>query len=241
MYIEGVSDMKKGILKTILLSVALSALYSGSVFAVGWVNDGGDNWMYVEKDGIYATDTIKSSGSNKYYLDINGNMVRDYLLEDYNGAIYYFDDSGKMVVNTWVAVEPSQVFNHMDNSPTIYLYYFGANGKAYQANNGVVRKKIDGKPYLFNENGQMLSGWINEDGETFNEYESDTDPFNGYCYYAGDETDGVLREGWVAYEDGSVEDRYYMKQTLWFYFRNSDNKKVMSEEEGELKKKTING
>ena len=233
--------MKKGLLKTILLSVALSSMFGAACFAVGWVNDGGDNWMYVDKDGVYATDTIKSSGNNKYYLDGNGNMVRDYLLEDYNSAIYYFDDSGKMVTNTWVAVEPSQVYNHMDNSPTIYLYYFGSNGKAYQATNGIVRKTIDGKKYLFNENGQMLSGWINEEGETFNEYESDTDPFNGYCYYAGDETDGVLREGWVAYEDGSVEDRYYMKQTLWFYFRSSDNKKVMSDQGGELKRKTING
>ena len=233
--------MKKGLLKTVLLSIALSSVISASVFAMGWVSDGGDNWMYVEKDGIYATDTIKSSGNSKYYLDANGNMVRDYLLEDYNEAVYYFDDTGKMVTNTWVAVEPMQVYNQMDNPPTIYLYYFGANGKAFQANNGVVRKTIDGKKYLFNENGQMLSGWINEEGETFNEYESDLDPFNGFCYYAGDETDGVLREGWVAYEDGSVEDRYYMKQTLWFYFRTSDNKKVMSDQDGELKKKTING
>ena len=216
-------------------------LYATSVFAVGWANDGGDNWYYVDTDGTYATDMIKSSGEDKFYLDETGVMVRDYLLEDYNGAIYYFDDSGKMVKNTWVAVEPTQVYNQMDNPPTIYLYYFGNNGKAYKARDTIVRKTIDGKKYLFNEGGQMLSGWINEEGDRYNEYEVDTDPFVGYCYFAGDETDGVLREGWTAYEEGSVEDRYYLRQTLWFYFKPGDNKKVQSTVEGEFKTRVVNG
>lgn len=233
--------MKNRVLKTVFIMFMLSVFSSMASFAVGWVSDGGENWMYVENDGNYLRDAIRASGNDKYYLDIDGRMVRDYLLEDYNEAVYYFDDSGKMVTNTWVAVEPTQVYNQMDNPPTIYLYYFGSNGKAFKSKNGVVRKVIDGKKYLFNENGQMLFGWINENGERFNEYEDDTDPFNGYCYFAGDETDGVLREGWTAYEEGSVEDRYYLKQTLWFYFKTSDNKKVQSENESELKKKTING
>lgn len=227
---------------TILFIFSFVFLYTMISHAAGWVDDGGGNWSYVDNDGFYAISTIKSSGDEKYYLDEYGMMVRDYLLEDYNESIYYFDDSGKMVKNTWVAVEPTQVSNGMDNPPTIYLYYFGNNGKAYQAKSGnLVRKTIDGKKYLFNENGQMLSGWINEDGERWDEYESEQDPFDGYCYYAGDETDGVLREGWTSYEDGSVQDKYYLKTTLWFYFRSNDNKKIQSENENELKTKVING
>ena len=233
--------MGNRLLKSILIVFTFVAIFTTYNFAAGWVSDGGDNWMYVENDGVYAADTIKSSGNDKYYLDQYGNMVRDYLLEDYNDSIYYFDDSGKMVTNTWVAVEPMQVYYQMENPPTIYLYYFGHNGKAYKASNNIVKKVIDGKKYLFNAYGQMLSGWINEEGDRFNEYEDDTDPFNGYCYFAGDETDGVLREGWTAYEDGSVEDRYYMKQTLWFYFKTNDNKKVQSDDENELKRRVING
>ena len=229
------------LIKTILLTISLVFTYSLVSYAAGWVDDGGGNWMYIDKDGYYLTDTIKSSGNDKFYLDENGMMVRDYLLEDYNDSIYYFDDNGKMVTNTWVAVEPTQVYNQMDNPPTIYLYYFGSNGKAYKAKQSIVRKTIDGKKYLFNEYGQMLSGWINDDGERWNEYESDQDPFDGFCYYAGDETDGVLREGWSAYEDGSVDDRYYLKTTLWFYFKSSDNKKVQADIDGDLKKRTING
>ena len=233
--------MKKVLSKTIILSVIMVLSYSVISFAAGWVNDGGDNWSYIEADGTLLTDSIKNSGEDRFYLDENGMMVRDYLLEDYNDAVYYFDDSGKMVRNTWVAVEPSQVYNQMDNPPTIYLYYFGNNGRAYKAQAGVVRKTIDGKKYLFNEGGQMLSGWIDEQGNRYDEYDVDNDPFMGYCYYAGDETDGVLREGWTAYEDGSVEDRYYLRQTLWFYFRPGDNKKVQADRVGEFNTKVING
>ena len=233
--------MRKTVFKTIILLCAMVILNAIATFSAGWVNDGGDNWMYVDADGIYLTSTIRSSGNDKYYLDEYGNMVRDYLLEDYNDSIYYFDDSGKMVTNTWVAVDPSQIYNPMDNPPTVYLYYFGSNGKAYKSRGGVVRKTIDGKKYLFNENGQMLSGWINEQGDRFDEYNSEDDPFVGFCYYAGDETDGVLREGWTAYEEGSVEDRYYLKQELWFYFLPSTNKKVQSNKDDALFKKIING
>ena len=131
--------MKNRVLKTVFIMFVLSVFSAAACFAVGWVSDGGDNWMYVDNDGIYVRDTIKASGNDKYYLDTDGRMVRDYLLEDYNEAVYYFDDSGKMVTNTWVAVEPMQVYNQMDNPPTIYLYYFGSNGKGFKAKNGVVR------------------------------------------------------------------------------------------------------
>ena len=125
------------LISTLLFFIVVSSV---GVFAFGWVDDGGDNWRYVDKDGVYATDTIRGSGGEKYYLDVNGYMVRDYLLEDYNEAIYYFDDFGKMVKNTWVAVDQTQVYNQMDNPPSIYLYYFGNNGKAYKSKNGVSKR-----------------------------------------------------------------------------------------------------
>lgn len=234
---------KTNFIKTLIVSTIMMGVFAMPLFAAdyGWTTDGSD-WFYYEANGAIATETIKSSGDDKYYLNQYGFMVRDYLLEDYNESVYYFDDTGKMVKNTWVAVDPTQVSNGMDNAPTVYLYYFGSNGKAYKSKSGVVRRSIDGKKYMFNENGQMLSGWINEQGERYSIFDSpEDDPFVGYCYYAGDETDGVLREGWSAYEDGSVADHYYKKETLWFYFKPGDNKKVCADNSSELVKRTING
>lgn len=220
----------KNKLKLIIMTCLLTLFFVNTVLADGWTTDGYD-WYY-QKEGMNVTATIQSSKGDKYYLGDDGKMVRDYLLEDYNNATYYFNDDGKMVFNTWVAVDPYQVSNPIENGPTIYLYYFGANGKAYRAKQDVVRKTIDGKKYLFNADGIMLTGWISETGYMSNIYDTDEDPFIGSIYYAGGETDGVLREGWMAYEDGSLDDNYYHKETIWFYFSLSSNKKVYYDGQG---------
>lgn len=228
------------IVKLISVALILLCALSFATYSKGWIL-GDEDWQYIEADGVAATDVIKSSGDDKYYIKSDGYMARDYLLENYDDDIYYFDDSGKMVKNTWVAVDPMQVENQMENPPTVYLYYFGANGKAFKAFNSIRRKTIDGKKYLFNEYGQMLSGWIDESGNRYDENDTDVDPFVGFCYYAGDETDGVLREGWSEYVEGSVEDNYYMKESLWFYFKPNDNKKMQSLQNDTIINKKING
>lgn len=224
----------------LLCFLMFTSLFTSLTFAKGWELINGE-WYYVDSDGEPTSDKIVTSNGKKYYLGEDGRMVRDYLLVDYNDSIYYFNDEGEMVINTWVAVDPYQVSDPLAIGPTVYLYYFGANGKAYKATNGVIRKVIDGKKYLFDERGRMLSGWINESGEMYNEIDYDEDPFVGFMYYAGDETDGVLREGWMAYEDGSIDDKYYDKEVIWFYFNNNNNKKVMNEGTGDYYQKKING
>lgn len=211
------------------------------VFSRGWEHDG-IGWRYYDYNDVMRTETIQTSNNKKYYLDSNGYVVYDYLLEEYNGNIYYFNDDGEMVINTWVAVDPHQVENQMDNPPSVYLYYFGNNGKAYRARNfAVLRRTIDGKTYLFNENGQMLSGWISAQGERFDEFNTDEDPFVDSLYYGGDETDGVLRSGWFEMIDGSITDAYYKKSTLWFYFNKNNNKKVFNDTPESYITKKING
>ena len=223
----------------VLLIFLLTLIFAFSVNAKGWETDGYD-WYYQDEYGYNLVDTIKSSNGKKYYLGEDGRMVRDYLLEDDN--IYYFDENGEMVINTWVAVDPYQVLNPITNGPTVYLYYFGANGRAYKAKDtDVVKKVIDGKKYLFDNEGRMLSGWISESGEMWNYIDYDTDPFDGFIYYAGDETDGVLREGWVSIDDGSMDDKYYEREHIWFYFSSVTNKKIYAENGEEYHERNING
>ena len=210
------------------------------VNAKGWESDNGYDWYYKDEYGTNLVATIKSSNGKKYYLGDDGKMVRDYLLEDDN--IYYFDENGEMVFNTWVAVDPYQVSDPILNGPTVYLYYFGANGRAYKAKDSdIVKKVIDGKKYLFDSSGRMLSGWINESGEMWNYVDYDTDPFDGFIYYAGDETDGVLREGWVVCDEGSMDDKYYEREHIWLYFSPITHKKVYAENGEDYYERTING
>ena len=226
-------------LAIVSLVFLLTLVFAFSVNAKGWETDGYD-WYYQDEYGTNLAGTIKSSNGKKYYLGDDGKMVRDYLLEEDN--IYYFDENGEMVFNTWVAVDPYQVSNPILNGPTVYLYYFGPNGRAFKAKDvDIVKKVIDGKKYLFDSEGRMLSGWINESGEMWNYVDYDTDPFDGFVYYAGDETDGVLREGWVSFDDGSMDDKYYEREHIWLYFSSTTHKKVYAEAGEEYREKNING
>ena len=221
--------MKKKLCTFLIILFTLLLMNVSFIFARGWEQDG-IGWRYYDYNDVMRTETIQASNGKKYYLDANGYVVYDYLLEDYNGATYYFNDDGEMVTNTWVAVDPHQVENQMGNPPSVYLYYFGGNGKAYKANGiSYVRKTIDGKPYLFNDFGQMLSGWISDQGERYDEYNTEEDPFVGNIFYGGDETDGVLRSGWFELVEGSITDAYYERTSLWFYFNKRNNKKVFND------------
>lgn len=215
-----------------------TVLFAFTINAKGWEQEGYD-WYYKDENEMPIVATIKSSNGKKYYLGDDGKMVRDYLLEDDN--IYYFDENGEMVVNTWVAVDPYQVSDPILNGPTVYLYYFGPNGKAFKAKEDIVKKVIDGKKYLFDSQGRMLSGWINSSGEMWNYVDYDTDPFDGFIYYAGDETDGVLREGWVSFDDGSTDDKYYEREHIWLYFSPLTNIKIYAEDGKDYHEKKING
>jgi glucan-binding YG repeat protein len=48
------------------------------------------------------------------------------------------------------------VENQTDYVPDAYWYYFGSNGKALKGKSNLKPKTIDGKKYIFNENGQCV-------------------------------------------------------------------------------------
>ena len=216
-------------LAVMLASVALLVVSAASIVSArGWVQQGG-NWYYQTNDGEFVTEDIQASGNSKFYLGEDGTMQTDYFLEDFGDSstnTYYFGSNGAMVTNTWVAIDPSIVNNTGDVVPSAYWYYFGATGKAVKANgsNSLKRTTIDGKKYAFNEYGQMLTGWITENGEVINP--DDDDPFSTALYYGGDENDGVLHSGWLVYLDGTTIEKHEDKNVLYFYFNPSNNKKT---------------
>ncbi len=216
-------------LTVMLASIALLVVSAVSIVSArGWVQQGG-NWYYQTNDGEFVTEDIQSSGTSKFYLGEDGTMQTDYFLEDFGDSstnTYYFGSNGAMVTNTWVAIDPSIVNNTGDVVPSAYWYYFGATGKAVKANSSGTYKRttIDGKKYAFNEYGQMLTGWISENGEVVDPDEDD--PFQSALFYGGDENDGVLHTGWLVYLDGTTLTDHEDKNVLYFYFNPSNNKKV---------------
>ena len=240
-------------LVAVLSTAALLALGASmsSFAATGWQEENG-TWVYYDKSGDKETEKWEKSGDNWFYLNEDGEMATDVIVE-YNDNYYYVDDNGSMATNKWVSVENSEYDGDSDTEPTNHWYYFGANGKAYKSSSSTSTasfKTINGKKYIFDDEGKMLYGWINENGqrETDDDAWTGNDTVGGGIYYCGNENDGAQTVGWVNLhiKDEQWETReesgYSSKnsfddeeQDRWFYFKS--NGKKMTGKKGE----TING
>ncbi len=234
-------------LVAVLSTAALLAVGASmsSFAATGWQEENG-TWVYYDKSGDLETEKWAKSGDNWFYLNEDGEMATDVIVED-NDNYYYVDENGAMATNKWVSVENEDYDGDDDEEPMNYWYYFGANGKAYKSSatgNSASFKSINGKKYTFDDEGKMLFGWIDDNGERV----TGDDEWREGVYYCGDENDGAQRVGqWEYLEitdnnyddvDAGVSSNNLFddeEQTRYFYFKT--NGKKMTDEKG----KTING
>lgn len=129
----------------------------------GWYTAPDGSKYYANETGQAVTG-LQTIGTDVYYFSIEGIMqigFRDLTGADGNSYRYLFNAEGKMQTGWHVVGD--------------YRYYFSASG--IMARSLTV---IDGKTYLFDQNGHTISGWY-------------TAP-NGSRYYGG--TDGQALTGW---------------------------------------------
>ena len=230
-------------LVAVLSASALLALgASMTSYAAGWTEENG-TWVYYDNDGYQVTDEWKRSGNYWFWLNSDGEMATNELIED-DGDYYYVDSNGAMVTNRWIQLENEDMDG--DNDSEYVWYYFQNNGKAYTASERetVSFKTINGKKYTFDDEGKMLWGWIDGNGERI----TDEEGWIEGMYYCGTADDGAQVTGWAKLHvlDEQVTERFdgsqdEEEQDYWFYF-NSNGKRVEAEaEDGNYVTKTING
>lgn len=229
-------------LVAVLSTAALLALGASmsSFAATGWQEENG-TWVYYNKSGDKETEKWEKSGDNWFYLNEDGEMATDVIVE-YNDNYYYVDENGSMVSNKWVSIENSDYDGDSDEEPANHWYYFGANGRAYKSasnSNTASFKVVNGKKYIFDDEGKMLYGWVNNEGERV----TGDAAWKGEdgLYYLGDENDGAQTLGWksidIVDEEYNSDSKGYSSsnvfddenQTRWFYFQ-SNGKKVRSKD-----------
>ncbi|NBH36687.1 hypothetical protein D3Z58_25120, partial [Clostridiaceae bacterium] len=194
-----------------------------SFAATGWVQENGE-WFWYDRDGSRVEDEWKKSGNDWYWLDSeeNGAMALDKLIED-DGDTYYVNSTGVMVRNAWVSIVNEDQDD--DEDPAEYnWYYFQSNGKAYKkGDSGSTRfRTINGKRYAFDDDGKMLYGWVNKNGERESDDEGWTDLDT--AYYLGDWNDGSMKTGWqkiTVYDEAKEDDMDY-----WFNFKSNGEKRT---------------
>ena len=224
--------------------LAIGASMTSFAAARGWTQEGGE-WVWLDSYGEKVTATFKPSGNNYYYLNDDGYLGCDELVE-YEDNYYYVDETGAMLRNTWKEVENT---DDDDGFEDTVWYYFQSSGKAYKS----TKKAINGQTYIFNEDGKMLFGWINDkDGSDYEMADMDDDDsteWRNAAYYAGEANDGaVVTSAWrqirVHDEDPALRDDDEDDYDYWFYF-GSNGKKYAARSVEELEKgyveKTISG
>ena len=206
---------------TALLAIGASAV----TFAAGWNNTTG-NWQYLDNDGNPVADDWRKSGDYWFYLGSDGNMATNEVVQK-NDDFYYVNQDGAMVTNQWVAFDTVSDDSNADHR----WMYFGADGKAYRDKKDGITvsdiKTINGKKYLFDQEGYMLYGWLSKEASTL---QLEDDAWSTANYYYGGYDDGSAQHGWVQLTvNDNGED-----STAWFYL--DDNGKITKNQ-----KKTING
>ena len=155
-----------------------------------------------------------------------------YNIVEENGS-YYCYENGALVRDGWRMIDKRSYAQvaPVDNYNASYIWaYFTSNGKALKASSGKIKKaKFGSYTYAFNEYGQLLTGFFNEEGEMWDEDEAE-DPFdllnNSTNLYHSNELYGNLTAGW--YKLKNLTSRYPNKNSIWLYFNPSSYKLTRS-------------
>lgn len=129
-------------------------------------------WYYFGSNGkaYKASDSgktsFKSINSKKYAFDSEGRMLHGWVNEDserqtdddaWKNGIYYLGEEGDGVLRSseWVRLEVEDDENEDDDFDGSYWFYFNSAGKKLTD----TTKKINGKKYRFEENGNATFNW----------------------------------------------------------------------------------
>ena len=145
-------------LVAVLSAAALLAVGASMTSFAGWEKDEDGIWHYYDSDDEMVTDEWRKDGSKWFYLDEDGNMATDAWVDDE----YYVGADGAMLKNAWVKTTTDDDIDDPEDDGD-HWYYFGSNGKK-EADDS---KKINGKTYYFNEDGEMIYGWYEDNGDVF--------------------------------------------------------------------------
>ena len=119
-------------------------------------------WFYFQNNGKKYKGTEKSINGKKYRFDANGKMVSEWnevstaSTATVSNYAYFSDpDDGAKKVRGWFKVVPSENLNKDANeNDSAKWYYADAKGRLYSDS----IKTINGKKYLFNAAGEMVTG-----------------------------------------------------------------------------------
>ncbi len=213
---------------TIALLILGTAFTSVAAVKYNWYKQG-ENWRCADQNGEDYITAWAKSGEDWFWLDDEGNMAKEALVDD---DTKYVDADGKMASDKWVRIA--------DDEDNDHWMYFQKGGKKLTGRDTPKPVSVGDKKYIFDENGYMMTGWVNE--EDYDQSEDIDARWKSAVYYCGEEDDGAVSYGWRKIECfATVDDEENENGSkYWFWFQAS-GKKVKAPKSGYLSEKIING
>ena len=175
---------------------------------------GEDYWAYFQAGGKAVKGNWKSINNQYYYFDEEGKMLTGWILDEN----YYIKSDGTMVTGWYKLMPPNDEGERRTGpnpSSNEKWFYFTNTGKKFKPvlTNGSKygEKKIDGVRYAFNENGELVTGWVQTSGGS--------NPTIKNFKYMNE--DGTLRTGWYSTEPPEELLGEYNHTVEWFYFSST--------------------
>lgn len=189
----------------------------------GLFHDGEDFYFFLDT-GILATEYMYNMEGDRFYFGDDGKMVKDQMVY-YADEMYYFDRNGAMLKNSWLTLSQ---YDEYEKTTEYITYYFGRTGRAYKANGsqGVVLKEIEGSKYGFNADGELLKGFVDEDGNQLDPNEEYA--YMNCLYYFDPDDDYAAYSGWLLYESSLLGEEYDDYDEVYLYFDPKSLRKVKS-------------
>ena len=176
-----------------------------------WMLQDGE-WYCYDSHGDVFENTFCVSNGKEYYVGDDGMLVRSQWVE-YDGDYYFVNSAGQKITNDWRLTTP-----YDDEDAEEQWFYFQSTGKRAEDK----KLTIKGKTYFFNTDGEMLTGWVQANGDSWDEASSDDVKSNTNTYYCGE--DGArLESTWVYDYAPSVDpdDVGSEDEEHWYYLKSS--------------------
>lgn len=183
---------------------ATYAFSSSGAMRVGWYLDSTGStsaWRYFSGSGAMVKGWL-SDGSNWYWLDDEGKMVHDAMLQ-IGGATYGFSSSGAMLIGWHL---DASVWHYFSGSGALVKGWLSDGGRWYwldpaDGSMATGLNECNGTSYIFNSSGAMLSSqWALIDNNWY--YAASNGAIqrgrwikSGSAWYYLDDVSGAMRTG----------------------------------------------
>jgi len=143
----------KILVATALLALGASFTSMAAAKTGTWMLED-DGWYCYDKEGEAWEDEFCLSYGKEYYMGDDGLMVTNSWVE-HDDEVYFVGSDGSKTISDWRYLVPED-----SDEEEAEWFYFDAKGRMVDS----VKKVIDGKTYYFNDNGYMLTGWVDTVG-----------------------------------------------------------------------------